>query len=143
MSFNQEDLLEARDCYAAFKLMEPTWASFCTSEELEAANMEALVDFGKENFTGGLKAFALIGAWQIAFRECSRQGLLEADENHPRHPDKVAAANAERKAAVDAAAFRVRVQAMSSAQIKEAARTESGFEQKYAALTAGERVRFY
>jgi len=143
VTIEQEDLLEAQDCYAAFKLMEPTWASFCTSEELEAANMEALVEFGKENFTGGLKAFALIGAWQIAFRECSRQGLLEADENHPRHPDKVAAANAERKAAVDAAAFRVRVQKMSAAQMKEAARTEPGFEQKYAALTAGEKVRFY
>lgn len=143
MAIEQEDLLEAQDCYAAFKLMEPTWASFCTSEELEAANMEALVEFGKENFTGGLKAFALIGAWQLAFRECSRQGLLEADENHARHPYKVAAANAERKAAADAAAFRIRVQAMSSAQMKEAARTEPGFTERYAALTKGEKVRFY
>ena len=89
--------------------------------------MEALVNFGKENFTGGLKSFALIGAWQLAFRECLRQGLIEADENHPKHPAKVAAANAERKAAEDAAAFRVRVQAMSAAQMKEAAATEPGF----------------
>ncbi|MGB8800705.1 MAG: hypothetical protein WCC97_08460 [Candidatus Acidiferrales bacterium] len=135
--------MEAQDCYAAFKLMEPTWASFCTSEELEAANMEALVNFGKKSFTGGLKAFALIGAWQIAFRECSRQGLLKADENHPKYPARVAAQQAEANAIKEAAAFRVRVQGMSAAQMKEAARTEPGFEQKYAALTAGEKVRFY
>ena len=143
MPYDQEDILEAQDCYATFKLMERDWAPYCSSEELEAANMEALVNFGKENFTGGYKAFALIGAWQLAFRSCQGAGVLEADEDHPRHPDRVAQANADRKDAEDAAAFRIRVQGMSAAQIKQAAASEPGFTQKYEALTRGERVRFY
>jgi hypothetical protein len=143
VAIEQEDLLEAQDCYAAFKLVEPTWASFCTDEDLEASNMEALVNFGKENFTGGLKAFTLIGAWQLAFQECKKNGSIQADENHPLHPEKVAARQAEANAINEAAAFRVRVQKMSAAQMKEAARTEPGFTERYEALTRGERVRFY
>jgi hypothetical protein len=143
MPYDERDLAEAQDCYAAFKLMERDWAPYCTNEDLEAANMEALVNFGKENFADGYKAFALIGAWQLAFRSCQSQGLLEADENHPRHPDKLAEQQAKATAAQEAAAFRIRVQGMSAAQMKEAARTEPGFRERAEALTKGEKVRMY
>lgn len=143
MAIDQDDILDAQDAYKVFKLAEPSWAAYCADEDLEAQNMEALVDFGKENFTGGLRAFGLLGAWQLAFSECRRQGLIEADESHPKHPDKVAAALAAARAQSDADAFRIRVQGMSSAQMKEAAKTEPGFTERYAALAKGEKVRFY
>src|SRR5271156_1382761 len=98
MPYTQEDALDGQDAYKVFKIAEPTWAPYCTDEELEAANMEALVNFGRENFSQGIKAFGLLGAWQLAFQECKKSGSIEADENHPRHPDKVAAANAAAKA---------------------------------------------
>ena len=143
MAIDQNDILDAQDAYKVFKLAEPSWAAYCTDEDLEAQNMEALVDFGKENFTGGLRAFSRLGAWQLAYQECKKSGTIAADENHPKHPAKVAAALAGMKAQSDADAFRIRVQGMSSAQMKEAAKTEPGFTERYAALAKGEKVRFY
>lgn len=141
MSVAQEDIYEAQATYQAFKLVEPSWAQYSSNETLEAENMEVLVNFGRENLTGGLKAFALLGAWQISFRECLKLGTLEADENHPRHPARVAAQNHARNAQAEAIAFRTRVQGMSSTGIKEAASKEPGFLQQYEALVKSERVR--
>ena len=126
MAINQDDILDAQDAYKVFKLAEPSWAAYCSDEDLEAQNMEALVDFGKENFTGGLRAFGLLGAWMLAFQECKKNGTIEADESHPKHPAKLAAAAAAVKTQSDADAFRIRVQGMSSTQMKEAAKTEPG-----------------
>jgi hypothetical protein len=132
----EDDLLDAQDVYKVFKTITPEWKPYCSSEELEAANMEALCGWGRENLTGGLRAFGLLGGWQISFQECVRQNLLEADE-------RVAETQAKAAAIKDAAAFRVRVQKMSAGQMKEASRTEPDFLQKYEALTKSTKVRIY
>jgi hypothetical protein len=139
--FSEEDVAAGSDTYNVFKLTTPSWAPYCTSNDLEAENMERLATFARENLTGGLRSLSLVGAWQLSFRECARLGLLEADESHPRHPQRVVAENELRNAASEAAAFKARVQAMSSFQIKQAGVREPGFSERYAALVAGERTR--
>ena len=93
--------------------------------------------------TGGFALSRFLALGNSPFKSAKRTATIEADESHPKHPDKIAAALAAARAQSDADAFRIRVQGMSSAQMKDAAKTEPGFTERYAALAKGEKVRFY
>lgn len=86
MQLSQTDISDSIQTYLAWKAIAGTPAGPYLTSVVEDQNIQALADWAKDNLPGGLHALKQIGAWQIAFRECLKAGLLVKDEAwHPNY----------------------------------------------------------
>src|ERR1700685_3760347 len=78
MSVSSE-LKESQTSYDLFKVATGETYQPYTSAAIEDHNLQAVIEWGTANLPGGFAAFAQMGAFQIAFRECLKAGLLQRD----------------------------------------------------------------
>ena|ERR1700733_11369923 len=75
------EIFEGALSYEPFKIaVGELWSPYATAE-VEAGNLAALIDWGRENLGAGLAAFKHIGAYELAFKGCLAAGVLVKDPN--------------------------------------------------------------
>jgi hypothetical protein len=123
---NTPEIAAATDAFVAFRTLLKGKDRAYFTDEISEQNIKLLTGWALENDLD-FSDMQTIGFWQIAFANC--RDKLTVDPNAPifRHERQL---------------FRQRVGAMSVAEIKEAAKHEEGFAERYQALQAAEDVTF-
>lgn len=74
---------ELRECQAAYDLFKmatgEAYAGAYLTPAVEDQNLRAACEWGTKNLPGGFAAFKEIGAFDISFRECVKNGTLRRD----------------------------------------------------------------